>query len=165
MDPGRDTVLQTAIVVVLLVHIVCFAALCRSGGSWPGRPDGVHDQRTHGIGRNFMHQADNLWMRVCTVGGWNIHLNRVSHAISHHDAEHRMGLKSWAMSRGCSTWSIDRRTANGFSSTVLYCAHQASAATFCSSTGNCRQTNVCAGDALQPTAALTPMFAGQWSCD
>lgn len=73
--------------VVLLAHVACFAALCRSG---PGGSllwatlTGFTISALHGIGHNFMHQADNLWMRVCTVGGWNIHLNRVSHAISHH---------------------------------------------------------------------------------
>jgi hypothetical protein len=70
---------------VLLVHIVCFAALCRSGGSvvW-ATLTGFTISALHGIGHNFMHQADSLWMAVCTVGGWNVHLNRVSHAISHH---------------------------------------------------------------------------------
>jgi uncharacterized membrane protein YqjE len=86
-DGSSDAILSFKLqcAVVLLAHVVCFAALCRSGGSvlW-ATLTGVTISALHGIGHNFMHQADNLWMRVCTVGGWNIHLNRVSHAISHH---------------------------------------------------------------------------------
>jgi hypothetical protein len=92
-DAGGSSNATTAFKVqcsaVLVAHSCCFAALCTSGGSGAGcllwaTLCGITISSLHGIGHNFMHQADNLWMRVCTVGGWNIHLNRVSHAISHH---------------------------------------------------------------------------------
>eukprot|EP00928_Gymnodinium_smaydae_P064357 TRINITY_DN47703_c0_g1_i1.p1 TRINITY_DN47703_c0_g1~~TRINITY_DN47703_c0_g1_i1.p1 ORF type:complete len:459 (-),score=28.18 TRINITY_DN47703_c0_g1_i1:83-1399(-) len=72
---------------VLLAHLICFSMLCRSG---PGGSlcwailTGITVSALHGIGHNFMHQADNMWMYACVLGGWNVHLNRVSHAISHH---------------------------------------------------------------------------------
>lgn len=75
---------------VLLAHFAFFFALCVTGPGISGMSllwatlTGFTISSLHGIGHNFMHQADNLWMFVCTVGGWNIHLQRVSHAMSHH---------------------------------------------------------------------------------
>lgn len=69
---------------VLLAHCTCLVATALTGSYWLAALTGVTISSLHGIGHNFMHQADSWWMYVATVGGWNIHLNRVSHAISHH---------------------------------------------------------------------------------
>lgn len=69
---------------VLLGHCVLFAATAATGSLWLAALTGVTISSLHGIGHNFMHQADNWWMYAATAGGWNVHLNRVSHAISHH---------------------------------------------------------------------------------
>ena len=46
---------------------------------WAGL-SGLTISSLHGIGHNFMHQADNLWMRVCTLGG-SVGRTRPSHAM------------------------------------------------------------------------------------
>ena len=69
---------------VLVAHCVCFATTAATGSLWVAAFTGVTISSLHGIGHNFLHRADSWWMYVATVGGWNVHLNRVSHAISHH---------------------------------------------------------------------------------
>lgn len=71
-------------VVVLLAYCIVFMATAFTGSILYAALTGVLISALHGIGHNFLHQADSWWMWVCTVGGWNVHLNRVSHAISHH---------------------------------------------------------------------------------
>eukprot|EP00928_Gymnodinium_smaydae_P013834 TRINITY_DN15019_c0_g4_i1.p1 TRINITY_DN15019_c0_g4~~TRINITY_DN15019_c0_g4_i1.p1 ORF type:complete len:821 (+),score=96.95 TRINITY_DN15019_c0_g4_i1:51-2513(+) len=41
-------------------------------------------QSFHGIGHNFLHMADNMWMYCYDFCGWKHHKHRISHALSHH---------------------------------------------------------------------------------
>ena len=69
---------------VLVAYCALLMATAATGSLVCATLTGVLVSALHGIGHNFLHQADSWWMWLCTMGGWNVHLNRVSHAISHH---------------------------------------------------------------------------------
>ena len=72
--------------LVLLAHVALFAWTARSGSLLGAAFTGVTISSLHGIGHNFIHQADaaNPWRYAAVAGGWKVHLQRISHAISHH---------------------------------------------------------------------------------
>ena len=86
---------------VLLSHALLFCCTALSGSFILAALTGVTVAALHGIGHNFLHQADNGWMFACIAGGWKVHLNRVSHAISHHPRPNTewdleiLGLEPW----------------------------------------------------------------------
>jgi len=66
------------------VHFLSFAALLYAPGWMMAILAGLTLQTFHGIGHNFLHMKDNMWMYCYDFCGWKHHHHRVSHALSHH---------------------------------------------------------------------------------
>jgi len=76
----------------ICVHFLVFAALLRWAYTVPNSRTsvllavlaGFTLQPFHGIGHNFLHMKDNIWMYAYDFCGWKHHKHRISHALSHH---------------------------------------------------------------------------------
>lgn len=83
-DTGPTTQFLALCGFAILVHFITFAAMLR----WPSVLlavlAGFTLQPFHGIGHNFLHMKDNIWMYAYDFCGWKHHKHRVSHAICHH---------------------------------------------------------------------------------
>jgi len=83
-DTGPTTYFLVMCGSAVLLHFLTFAALLW----WPcwqlAIVAGFTLQPFHGIGHNFLHMTDNVWMYCYDFCGWKHHKHRISHAISHH---------------------------------------------------------------------------------
>ena len=87
--------------LVFIVHVVCFVLTAIYNSIFFAILTGFTIAALHGIGHNYLHQKDSLYMYFAVLGGWKIKRNRVSHAISHHPQPNTnwdleiIGLEPW----------------------------------------------------------------------
>ena len=88
-------------IFVFILHCICFLLTIYYNSSIYACFTGVTIAALHGIGHNYLHQKDSIYMWFAILGGWKIKRNRISHAISHHPQPNTnwdleiLGLEPW----------------------------------------------------------------------